>query len=159
MATHAPTLPQVSLHRCVGVSRYIVCPDGATYADATTACATMGGTVVVIEDADENQTVSDIVWTLTRGPFWLALSDADEEGQWRWSTGQALEYDAWLPGEPNDWGGMEDCAHGNFGRSGGWNDCSCNYPEAFVCELDEPARPLEHKTGSDSPEGHGAPGT
>ena len=40
--------------------------------------------------------------------IWIGLSDAENEGEWRWINGQLLGASAWNPGEPS--GGTEDYA-------------------------------------------------
>lgn len=68
------------------------------------------------------------------GYFWLDGTDEYSEGRWEWaSTGNALDYTNWYPGEPNN-GGGEDClmTGGTFGDF--WNDSPCGTVYKFVCE-------------------------
>lgn len=57
--------------------------------------------------------------------FWIALSDANVEGTFRWTTGpetgQLLGASNWCPGEPLDIG-SDDYVVANFCGAGGWND-------------------------------------
>lgn len=61
-------------------------------------------------------------------------TDEYSEGQWEWaSTGYALDYSNWYPGEPNN-DGDEDClvTGGNFKTL--WNDDKCGSHNKFICE-------------------------
>jgi hypothetical protein len=63
---------------------------------------------------------------------WVGLTDADEEGHFRWIDGTDPVYTAWNGGEPNDWGGNEDCTEVYAG--GAWNDLDCLAGRAALCE-------------------------
>lgn len=53
-----------------------------------------------------------------------------------WSDGSPQAYSDWLDGEPNDWGGGEDCTGINFGDIAKWDDYTCGSVFLpFVCEL------------------------
>lgn len=43
-------------------------------------------------------------------------------------------YAGWADGEPNNWGGSEDCAVTNWNSSGQWNDLSCSTLNAYLVE-------------------------
>ncbi len=99
---------------------YAAVPAG-TRAQSESAAARLGGHLVTINDADEQ------AWLLDRfGPtkrYWIGLTDAGSEGQWRWVTGEPLDYTNWAPDEPNDYGsGSEDYAHMGAAAGGAWND-------------------------------------
>eukprot|EP00930_Biecheleria_cincta_P069305 TRINITY_DN57059_c0_g1_i2.p3 TRINITY_DN57059_c0_g1~~TRINITY_DN57059_c0_g1_i2.p3 ORF type:complete len:121 (+),score=36.33 TRINITY_DN57059_c0_g1_i2:473-835(+) len=96
----------------------------------------------------------------TSGSLWLAASDADQEGEWRWEagssagspfftgnfeTGAAAEgrYVAWNGGEPNDANGVseEDCAVAIRKEKDGaetllWNDVPCRERAALIIEFE-----------------------
>jgi len=133
--------PDVSLRRCVGVRSYIICPDKGTYEEAVAACAYLGGGLVVLDTEAKNMEVSELVWTLLDRPFYIGLSDRDDEGQWQWLSGDNVTYGGWMSGEPNDWGGWEDCAQSNWSHAGKWNDIGCESRQGFVCELTVPGPP------------------
>jgi len=69
--------------------------------------------------------------------IWLGVSDITEEGQWAWTDKTPLVYLNWKPGQPNSFGGNEDC--GAFiTRSGLWGDTSCNRRLPFICKKKYP---------------------
>ena len=56
--------------------------------------------------------------------------------RWRDAQGYTL-----VSGEPNDYGGKEDCAMARFAskKDSGWNDVSCESKLAVVCQdIDTP---------------------
>lgn len=68
---------------------------------------------------------------------WIGLSDSENEGDWRWTDGTALDVAAarWAAGEPNDWQG-EDCVV--MLPSSEWNDVGCDVEIAYLCQYAEP---------------------
>ncbi|MBI3867281.1 MAG: VCBS repeat-containing protein [Verrucomicrobia bacterium] len=75
----------------------------------------MGGNLVTINDASENQ------WLLDQfgGGLWIGLTDEAQEGAFAWQDGAPLSYVNWNPGEPNN-SGQEDYAV--LMNGGQWND-------------------------------------
>lgn len=73
---------------------------------------------------------------LAQGEFWIAGSDAAQEGTWRWvagpeegdvfyANGAPIGFSAWYPGAPND-GSSGNVMHMLFGNA--WNDVGPTYP-------------------------------
>lgn len=80
-------------------SYYKVVEKEMSWTKAFEMCKEMGGYLVTISDRDEHE----FVWKLCgKRPCWLGGSDKDEEGKWRWVTGETSHYTAWLRGEPNN---------------------------------------------------------
>jgi len=100
----------------------------AFWTDARAACANMGGYLVTITSAAENNFIFGI-WP----SGWIGLTDEVNEGVWRWVTGEAYSYSSWNPGEPNN-AGNEDYVQ--FVGGGRWNDLPNGYSLPYVLEFD-----------------------
>lgn len=70
------------------------------------------------------------------GGLWLSGSDVAQEGRFIWaSNGKPLVYKNFMPQQPDNAGGVEDCIM--FGINGKWNDDNCEGKKLFVCEYYE----------------------
>jgi hypothetical protein len=99
----------------------------AFWTDARTACTNMGGYLVTVTSAAENNFIFGL-WP----SGWIGLTDEITEGTWRWVTGEAYSYSSWNPGEPNN-AGNEDYIQ--FVGGGKWNDLP-NQSLPYVIEFD-----------------------
>ena len=112
---------------------------GMTWHDARDYCASLGAHLVTISSLEENQLVYDLLpWG------WLGGTDEDNEGVWRWVTGEPWVFINWYPGEPNNCclpehcGGV-GCTPEHYLSFWGappvpqWNDLP-NRNKSFVCE-------------------------
>lgn len=88
----------------------------------------IGGHLAYIPDAATNALTAGV---LPGTDAWIGYSDQLVEGTWTWSSGGSATYTSWAAGEPNDSGGIEDCAHMYLG--GLWNDASCTDGRPYVC--------------------------
>jgi hypothetical protein len=94
-----------------------ICTGSITWSDANSAAQGISyrgstGHLVTITDSAENTFVFDMVkdqsclWWLWGGSWpvgpWLGASDSQNEGEWKWVTGEPVVYSNWYPGEPND---------------------------------------------------------
>jgi hypothetical protein len=98
-----------------------------TWTQARQACIDMGGHLVTITSAGENNFVFN-----TWPSGWIGFNDEAVEGQWRWVTGEAVTYTNWNGGEPNN-AGNEDYAQ--FVGGGKWNDLP-NVSLPYVLEFE-----------------------
>ena len=117
---------------------------------ARDTCRERSGDLASIHSAAEN----DEAYALGRGQeVWLGLNGEEREDVWVWSDGSPMDYKHWAPGEPNNYGGDEDCGGYWSGRAmaspekpkgwdslGGGASCSAEYP--FICRRSPPARRL-----------------
>ena len=102
-----------------------------TWEEAEEFCEELGGHLPTSTSAEKNAFLT----TLANGKrIWLGLTDKDEEGTWKWVTGEELNYTNWQNGEPNNAGGIED--YGELYASGYWNDMSPTATRTFICEWD-----------------------
>lgn len=107
--------------------------DSATdwFASENSAIA-LGGHLASVTSAPEQAFIEANLLTgsLERVPVWLGLNDSAQEGAYVWTTGEAVVYTNWSPGEPNDNASPfdEDYAVMNYyytqniGPKGLWND-------------------------------------
>ena len=102
-----------------------------TWSQAQALAVSLGGNLVTINDAAEQQWVNDTFDQF--GSFWLGLTDEASEGTWLWASGQEVTYTNWIAGEPNttsyDYAYMENGA-------GGWRDYSGTSTLRAVLEFD-----------------------
>ena len=94
---------------------------------------TTGGYLACITSAAENQWIYNYAAKNVAGNAWFGYSDTEEEGNWKWVSGETSSYTNWAPGEPNNEGGREHYAGYHFG-DGTWNDGT--YPSNcyYLCE-------------------------
>lgn len=126
----------MSLEHCVGVDRYILCIDEVKPGEMSAACGAFGVEVAQLETPEEQIRVSRLASKLTRAAFWVAVSDSEYEGWWRWPDGTVLRNREapWHSSEPNNWGGHEHCAALNWHGEIKWIDIGCNRRMSFICE-------------------------
>ncbi len=73
-------------------------PKGIEWDDAKAQCEALGGYLVIINDAEENDFLTSIGTAKRR--FHLGASDADSEGDWRWVDGSPMTYQNWREHHP-----------------------------------------------------------
>ncbi len=108
-----------------GHSYYLTTP--ATWTDAEAFAVTLGGHLATIRNSQED---SWIYSTFIHNPgvtdtLWIGISDAVQEGNFAWASGETSAYRNWAPGEPNNLANIED--YGRYFQSyhayaGMWND-------------------------------------
>lgn len=117
-----------------GASAYAFCPELLTFAEARAHCMSAFGTdLVKVDDDTENAFIMGAGLPDTGFNDWIGLSDAEVEGTFVWTDGSTPRFTAWAEGEPNDSGGLEDCAEMDV-VSGLWNDVACDATRGFICE-------------------------
>jgi len=97
--------------------------------DARKICQREGSDLVIVDDVRINN------WLKGKAKYiWIAASDQETEGTWKWTDGSTVPSQYWASGEPNDLGG-EDCAY--VRPSGNWNDIRCSRANiaTFACQI------------------------
>lgn len=117
---------------------------GISWEEAAERCEEMGGHLVVITSANENDFVTSLARKHSMERVWIGITDRVREGEWVWVTGERVSYSKWHrwsngKSEPNDWMG-EDFGSLDTNEPGEWHDTPSvvQSPDrrGFVCEWD-----------------------
>ena len=121
---------------------YALFSNADTWEDAEKYCESLGGHLVTINSKEEN----DAVWAFARNSgyesVFIGLSDAEEEGTWKWVTGEPFTYTNWAEGQPDGFTEDENFAEFAFSNNNGkWNDYEFkahkeNTAVSYICEWD-----------------------
>jgi len=113
---------------------YLWNTEAKNWTDAEDFCQKAGGHLAsaVHTNATNNFILEE---TKRRGlnRLWLGGNDLEEEGAWKWTDCTPWEDTFWstATGEPNNWGGPEDCLE--IFHNWKWNDFPCSREQGFVC--------------------------
>lgn len=105
-------------------------------------CQSIGGDLVSINNAQEQDAVYNGLVGTGRHDIWIGLTDSVTEGQFKWVDGTTPVYTNWHTGNPDDGYFNEDCVELNYKshpQTGKWNDFRCSDGEGdntgFICEV------------------------
>lgn len=99
-------------------NRYFLTKAATTWHGAQAEANRAGGNLTTIRSQAEQNWLDNHF-----GHGWIGLTDEGSEGRWRWVNGEPMTYSKWIPGEPNNAGGVEHYAEFD---SRGWNDVPLN---------------------------------
>lgn len=109
---------------------YYYIADLQTWADAELNCVSQyNGHLVSFYSATQMAAVYSGLGS--PGDFWIGFNDIATEGTWVWTDESPVNFTAWIPGQPSNSGGNEDCGQYYIGDQ--WNDNNCNARMASVC--------------------------
>jgi hypothetical protein len=148
MAFSAPSVIDTAYNPATGHNYLLLSPSDWLSAEST--AISLSGHLITINNQAENDWVFN-QWGHTRSLL-IGLTDAAQEGTFRWTSGEVFGFSNWFPGEPNNaegWGtGPENYVHmyaDGWGTPGLWNDYSGSsdispQPALYgVVEVPEPA--------------------
>ncbi|XP_076109265.1 perlucin-like protein [Mytilus galloprovincialis] len=117
---------------------YFFSPDTRKWHDAAKQCKNMKGYLVKITDSAENSRVVDMIKKSVKHYFgyWMGAADFQNEGHWRWvHDSSKVRFSQWLPGQPDNGGDNEHCAHFWSAHQYQWNDAPCHqHGMGYICE-------------------------
>ena len=92
-------------------------------------CHIMGANLPIINSAEENTFIRDLLKAQRTKRAWIGLQQNASDSKFYWVDGTPLKgnYDSWVSGEPNNNNGNENCAVVRSGH-GEWNDIPCEAP-------------------------------
>uniref|UniRef100_A0A8C5SBU5 Surfactant protein D n=1 Tax=Laticauda laticaudata TaxID=8630 RepID=A0A8C5SBU5_LATLA len=118
--------------RTVGTKVFKTSGYEGNFDDLRQKCAQAGGQLATPRNAAENDAIQKIVLLYNKAAF-LGITDLKTKGTFKYLNDQLLTYINWLPGEPNNSGGKENCVE--VFSNGKWNDKSCGEKRLLVCEF------------------------
>ncbi|XP_022109440.1 C-type lectin lectoxin-Lio2-like [Acanthaster planci] len=111
---------------------YRVFPQDKQWSKADEFCnkfnRSRSSSLVSIHSEKENKFVGNLAG---KRRSWIGLHDRYSEAKFMYTDGSPFNYDAFLPGEPNNANG-EDCVEIKWRK---WNDLKCNLPRPFICKM------------------------
>ena len=105
----------------------------------------MGGNLASITSAEENEQVTriangNVVWI---GGIRKGSGNGPGANHWYWSDGRPWTYTNWHPGEPNNYGGVENRVQLGLGAARTWNDVHEGWSGPAVYELSAETSPAK----------------
>ncbi|XP_078674665.1 uncharacterized protein LOC144912807 [Branchiostoma floridae x Branchiostoma belcheri] len=123
----------------LGNTEYKVFPLKKTYSRAQQTCASDGGRLAVIKTEAVFSFLVDLIQRVDGfKDYWFGLNDMAVENRWTWSDGTPLRgcgFTKWFPGEPNSFGGDQDCGSLWAARAFLWDDNDCDFETYFICQI------------------------
>ena len=124
-----------------GGHQYYISRSPATWTDANTLCQKYGGHLATITSDAENKAVLQALQqrNIARN-VWIGLTKVN--GNWRWVTGERLEFTYWHTGQPDNNQGDQNDAQIWLGTSpwlkqpGKWDDQRYYEPSLFILEME-----------------------
>ncbi|KAK7884652.1 hypothetical protein WMY93_027775 [Mugilogobius chulae] len=112
---------------------FIVNSPYSTWLDALAHCRANYTDLAMIENADENQRVTDVLTPYGHYSYsvWIGLY----REPWMWSDHTLRSYTNWVPGAPNNFYTNEHCTVERSTHQ--WDDVNCNSKYPFYCHKDD----------------------
>ena len=113
---------------------YCLISTDATFDEAQLDCANRpeNASLVTIDNADINNFIT--YFAGGRGRAWIGATDQETEGVWKWPNGNTLDFTNWRTGQPNNYGGSQNCAALNYRDAGKWDDVDCETRRPYICK-------------------------
>ena len=99
--------------------------------EAAAFCQSLGGNLVSITTAEENEFVKKMVSEYGTD-CWIGANNLTTDGKFIWCDGEEFSYTNWAEGQPDNDNGVEHYVHMEI--AGTWNDHNSSMKMAFVCE-------------------------
>ncbi|XP_031441987.1 mannose-binding protein A-like [Clupea harengus] len=124
------------IFRKVGMKYYVSEGWEDTFDSGRELCRNAGGDLALPKSEEENKGLVKMLSDLKGTMGWIRANDMTTEGTFLDGYGGRLSFKKWKQGEPNNYGGAEDC--GMIQKETGlWNDVSCDRKYHIVCEIDK----------------------
>ncbi|MCK4658712.1 MAG: PEP-CTERM sorting domain-containing protein [Phycisphaerae bacterium] len=112
--------------------------DSGSWTNLEAEAVTLGGHLVTINDAAENEWVRSTFPAFGPHNMWIGLNDIAKEGLFEWVSGEPVTYTNWGPGEPGAPDGISDFVGMTF-SDGLWGDRGWGSVRGVVEVVPEPS--------------------
>uniref|UniRef100_A0A8C8BHX7 MRC1 protein n=1 Tax=Otus sunia TaxID=257818 RepID=A0A8C8BHX7_9STRI len=104
----------------------------ATFSEAKQICEGNKGYLATVTDRYEQAFLTSVIGLNPAKYFWIGLSDVEEQGTFRWASGDAVTFTHWNAGMP---GRESGCVAMITGTSAGlWDILNCEETNMFLCK-------------------------
>lgn len=126
-------------------NKYMLMEDAFGWKDAKSKCEKLGGHLVTITSESEQNIVADLLKKGQRISYAMGMTDENEEGVYKWVTGEKYSFSNWAPSEPNNHNNNENASliynkSGYGGEQiayhGSWNDTAISTITGYICEIE-----------------------
>ncbi|NXE05186.1 MRC1 protein, partial [Lophotis ruficrista] len=129
---------------------YLVGHTSVTFSEAKKTCERSNGYLTSVGDRYEQAYLTSLVGLSSEKYFWIGLSDMEEQGMFKWTTGEGVLYTNWNAAMPGNEAGCVALRTGN--AAGLWDVQNCEVKAKFLCKklAEKIILPLTPETASDS---------
>ncbi|KFO04791.1 Macrophage mannose receptor 1, partial [Balearica regulorum gibbericeps] len=129
---------------------YLVGHTSVTFSEAKKTCERSSGYLTSVGDRYEQAYLTSLIGLSSEKYFWIGLSDTEEQGMFKWVTGEGVLYTNWNAAMPGNEAGCVALRTGN--AAGLWDVQNCEVKAKFLCRklADKTTLPLNPETVSDS---------
>ena len=117
------TVMKLKDYRQYGGHTYAITTAKRSWDESRKYAEEQGGYLVIIDSMEENDFIREtyrVPLNTSEDILWIGLSDAEEEGVFRWVNGELPGFTNWSYGEPNNDYGTQD--YGHMYADGTWDD-------------------------------------
>ncbi|XP_074013154.1 macrophage mannose receptor 1-like [Numenius arquata] len=115
-----------------GLYCYLVGHTSVTFSEAKKTCERSSGYLTSIGDRYEEAYLTSLIGLSPEKYFWIGLSDTEEQGMFKWVTGEAVFYTNWNAAMPGNEAGCVALRTGN--EAGLWDVQNCEVKAKFLCK-------------------------
>ncbi|MCR5781174.1 MAG: leucine-rich repeat protein [Clostridia bacterium] len=107
-----------------------------TWSDAQAYCESQGGHLATVTSQEEMDAIKPLITNNT----WLGATEEEQDGTWKWVTGEEFAYTDWNDGQPDNCDTGEDRLMAYSTKANiKWNDVSATYTlSSFIMETSQP---------------------
>uniref|UniRef100_A0A8D0EKF2 MRC1 protein n=1 Tax=Strix occidentalis caurina TaxID=311401 RepID=A0A8D0EKF2_STROC len=129
---------------------YLVGHTSVTFSEAKKTCERSSAYLASIGDRYEQAYLISLIGLSSEKYFWIGLTDREEQGMFKWVTGEGVLYTNWNAAMPGNEAGCVALRTGN--AAGLWDVQNCEVKAKFLCKklAEKITLPLAPGTISDS---------